>query len=59
MAGITATDGDMAAEAAMITVHHAVNEYGRFHFHEMFPRNVRFEHTVLAEAPDGHLHSSR
>lgn len=59
VSGITAADGDMAVEAALITVHHAVNEYGCFRFHDMFPRNARFEHTALAVTPDGRLQSTR
>lgn len=59
VSGITAADGDMAGEAAMGIVHHAVGEYGRFRFDGLLPRNVRFEHTVVAVTPDGRRHVAR
>lgn len=56
--GITPADGDMATESAVLTVYGAVAEYGRLRFDGMLPRPVRFEHTVVAKAPDGRLLSS-
>jgi hypothetical protein len=58
VSGITTADGDEAPGAALITVHHVVAEYARFRFERLFPRNVRFEHTVVVTTPDGRQLSS-
>jgi hypothetical protein len=53
--GITPADGEMAADAALVTINHAVKQYGQLR--GIFERNLRFDHTLIVTTPDGHQRS--